>query len=151
LRFFLGSFCLLLLWCSRADARVFRVGRSDDGVEATSLRGAILEANRRGGYNIVMLTGREYALTITGAYEDAARTGDLDITRGTLMILAAGEMATIDATKLGERVFQVHRGARLVLWGICLTGGRAPGGAYGSWAHLDGEPGGRFTTPVSLL
>ncbi len=71
-----------------------------------------------------------FHLTQAGADEDAARTGDLDITRGHLEIngLPLGD-TTIDATGLGDRVFQVDAKASLTLENVTLQGGTAYGGA----------------------
>src|SRR5262245_31336615 len=80
-----------------ALARTFLVIRTDDSTSVTSLRGAILEANRRGGYNVIVLTAANYRLTIQGIDDDAGLTGDLDVTQGTLMIVSSSGNAVIDA------------------------------------------------------
>ena len=49
--------------------------------------GAIIEANRRGGCNTIVLSSTNYPLTIQGADEDNCLTGDLDILRGSLTII----------------------------------------------------------------
>ncbi len=121
--------------------RIYTITDTNDTTGVTSLRGAIMDANRRGGNNLIYL-GREmrngpgdqpqfqgiYPLTIAGADEDAAQTGDLDITNGNLTIIGAGSNVTIDATSLGDRVFEILPQARLSLKSITIIGGNAPAG-----------------------
>lgn len=124
-----------LLLTAEARGRVYDITDTNDTTEITSLRGAVIDANARGGENIILL-GREpdrginqqrrqwtYRLTIPGADEDACRTGDLDVTRGSLTIIGAGPSVNIDATGLGDRVFHVLPGARLTLERLRVTGG----------------------------
>jgi hypothetical protein len=55
----------------------------------------------------IVLPANTYLLTLTGSGEDAAATGDLDIT-GNVTIFGAGAGSTIiDASALDDRVFQV--------------------------------------------
>src|ERR1039457_7306768 len=99
---------------------------TSDKTSANSLRGAILRANKFGGNNIIILARNHYQLTISGADEDACRTGDLDITRGNLTITGLSRsQVTIDATGLGDRVFHVLPGAHLTLVNLVVTGGSA--------------------------
>src|SRR5579871_4011672 len=80
------------------------VTTTNDSIEPGSLRAAIIAANHRGGNNVIRLRsslGNVYRLTIPGADEDSAQTGDLDITRGKVTIIGVGSNVTIDATGLG--------------------------------------------------
>lgn len=129
------SFGLLALLGFRTEARVFIVTDSSDSTNITSLRGAIVAANQLGGQNTIRFgapagegntIATVYHLTIAGALEDHAQTGDLDIERGTLTIDGQRQDIVIDATGLGDRIFRVHAGARLFLAHLTLTGGRAP-------------------------
>ena len=111
-----------------------------DSTNLNTLRGAILAANLLGGTNTILLTGGAYPLTISGAEEDAALTGDLDITAGKLTILGVfATNVTVDATGLGDRVFHVLPGAQLVLSNLLVTGGKGPDGVASGDA---GGPGG---------
>jgi predicted outer membrane repeat protein len=102
-----------------------------DGVAADvdgniTLRAAIMEANALAGDSVIILGPGTFNLTIAGAAESAALTGDLDITdlTGSLTITGAGSGQTIiDATDLGDRVFDVLSGANLTLDGVTVTGG----------------------------
>ncbi|MGB7876366.1 MAG: PxKF domain-containing protein, partial [Anaerolineales bacterium] len=79
-----------------------------------------------------------YTLSIAGTGEDAAATGDLDIT-GSLEIVGAGaETTIIDADDL-DRIFQIIPGASLMAQGLTIRNGNwdtgsgvyvAPGGTF---------------------
>src|SRR5689334_20797495 len=61
---------------------------SNDGactVALCSLRDAVIAANANAGADTITLSAGTYTLTLVGANEDAAATGDLDIT-GTVTI-----------------------------------------------------------------
>jgi hypothetical protein len=127
----------------RAQGLVFFVTDTNDGVRISNLRGAIIAANRIGGKNTIILgqpfgqrrnnIQRTFRLTIPGADETNARTGDLDITRGNLTIVGMSPNVTIDATGLGDRVFQVFSNAHLTLEDLTITGGTAPQAQQGSF------------------
>ena len=133
-----------------APARTYTVTATNDSVGTDALRGAILDANRLGGNNVIILADARkvrgahaplvFHLTLTGADEDAARTGDLDITRGSLTISGAVTNIMLDATGLGDRVFQVSHNASLTLINLTIAGGTAPGNNYPSMQN--GESGG---------
>ena len=155
---FLVVFVILFLFGLQAQGRIYVVTDTSDTVKITSLRGAIIDANRHGGNNTIILIrtgflgllGQQsnqrgnqqsfFYLTISGADEDAARTGDLDITRGNLAIIGVGSNVTIDATGLGDRVFQVFPRAGLTLNNLTITGGTAP--RIGDSYFGSGESGG---------
>ena len=113
----------------------------DDGTDGVcSLRAAVRFANdpangdadcgADGGapYTVLLQGGQTYGLTIDGAGEDAAATGDLDITAGLVAIVVDGlGNATVQQTA-ADRVFQVAPGAGLALEGITVTGGREDDG-----------------------
>lgn len=128
--------------CDSALATTFVITDTLDSTNITSLRGAIIAANAAGGENMIILTGSSYPLTISGADEPGAYTGDLNITNGSLIIEGAAPATThLDATGLGDRVFQVSSNAQLVLINLVIQGGSAPyffDPAY----TFDGESGG---------
>ncbi|MGY1712446.1 CSLREA domain-containing protein [Geodermatophilus sp. SYSU D00758] len=97
-------------------------GRCADMDGACSLRAAVQEANALGGGTIEPAEGT-YALSLAGTGEDAAATGDLDVT-GRLTLRGGG--ATVDARGL-DRVFDVRPGAWLHLEAVTVTGGAARG------------------------
>lgn len=111
-----------------------------DGIVAdangnVTLRAAIQEANALGGDALIILGAGTYDLSLLGADEDDADTGDLDITNttGTLTIVGAGsDLTIINAAGLGDdRVFDVLAGAELTLDGLMVTGGNIVGGSGG--------------------
>jgi hypothetical protein len=94
----------LLLAARPAHAATFAVDRNDDPDPTTanactaapndcSLRGAIVAANAADGPDDITLPADDYALTRAGADEDAASTGDLDVT-GDLTLTGAGARTT---------------------------------------------------------
>jgi hypothetical protein len=155
----LGSFptamAVLLMFNSSALAHIFIVTDTNDTTNPTSLRGAIIAANQRGGENTILLGEPNphdtkqwtYQLTISGADEDAGLTGDLDITQGRLEIIGRSRV-TINATGLGDRVFQVCSNAFLKLENLNITGG-SPGAGSGIFAN--GEPGGAILNAGTLF
>jgi hypothetical protein len=150
---FMAALFVPLLFNLQAQGRIYVVTDTNDTAKITSLRGAVIDANRIGGNNTIML-GRQssrrnnqqpvFHLTLSGANEDGARTGDLDVTRGSLTIIGATNSVTIDATGLGDRVFQILPHARLTLENITITGGTAPQAEFGSFYSptRDAEKGG---------
>ena len=130
----LAVFFLLTVIAFRSSALTFDITDTNDTTSVKSLRGAILWANWFGGNNTVRLyapTGAPhpwiYHLTIGGANETNSKTGDLNITRGSLTIVGESADIAIDATALGDRVFQVAPKARLTLKNLIITGGTASG------------------------
>ncbi len=96
-----------------------------------SLRAAIMEANALAGADTITLPAGTYALTLAGAGEDAAATGDLDITGGklpgSLTINGDGAATTIiDGGDL-DRVFHVASGT-VSISGVTIRNGSAASG-----------------------
>lgn len=100
-------------------------GLCADAEGACTLRAAIQEANALGGSVDVHLPAGLYVLGLAGAGENAAATGDLDITAH---VEIHGDDATIDANGT-DRAFHVTGGASLHLHDLMITGGRVGGGA----------------------
>lgn len=110
---------------------------SDSNVSgAGSLRDAIIAANADTGKatDTILLNAGTYTLSVpnsaTGGQENAAQTGDLDITntRHELIIEGAvsssGAIATIIDQTVADRVFQVF-GARVDFENVIIEGGQA--------------------------
>lgn len=88
-----------------------------------TLRAAIQETNALPGMDIIILPSGIYTLTIPGANEDNAATGDLDI-RDDLTI--TGELSTttiIDGNQL-DRVFEILDPAKVSLSGMTIQNGK---------------------------
>ncbi len=88
-------------------------GKGLDGL--ISLREAIIASNNTAGHQTIFLAAGNYTLSLAGLWDDLSLTGDLDIT-GDITIQGAGAgLTTIDASLLGDRVFDVKSGASLTL------------------------------------
>ena len=134
----IASICLtigLLFFCliPAANAENYYVDRFDDTANATncslylpndcSLRGAIIKANQDSAHDDIYLSAGTYTITIAGTWEDAALTGDLDITEG-LTIQGGTAGVTIDGASL-DRVFHVM-GGTTYFYDLTITGGNSP-------------------------
>jgi hypothetical protein len=82
---------LLLAGRDRAHAATMTVDRTDDAAAATactpapndcSLRGAAIASNGTAAGDPIVVPAGTYVLTTSGAHEDAAATGDLDVLGG---------------------------------------------------------------------
>ncbi len=99
-------------------------GVADDHEGNATLRAAIMEANSLAGENTIRIPPGTYKLSIGGQNEDAAATGDLDIT-GDLVIRGAGADKTfLDAASI-DRVLHVLSGVKVILYDVTVTGGSA--------------------------
>lgn len=96
----------------------------DGPVGSGSLRSAIICANLTPGADVITLPAGTYMLTLTGPGEDAAATGDLDITEG-LTINGAGAATTIINGAQSDRVFEVRGPITVALNGLTMTNGQA--------------------------
>jgi hypothetical protein len=91
-----------------------------------TLRAAVQTANAEPGPDTILLRSSRYALSSSGPGEDAAATGDLDVT-GALTVVGGGFRATlIDGRRLGDRIFDVLPGSALALSQASLLSGKAP-------------------------
>jgi subtilisin family serine protease len=102
-----------------------------DGIAAdtrgnTSLRAAIMHANNAGVPTTIVLPDGIYTLTIPGAGEDAAATGDLDLTSSDgISILGGAAPSTIIDAKQLDRIFDVDLPAIATIRGITVQNGSA--------------------------
>ncbi|MEW5987776.1 MAG: hypothetical protein AB1791_14170 [Chloroflexota bacterium] len=106
-----------------------------DGICATAagectLRAAVMETNALAGENTIVLPAGTYTLTIAGAGEDAAATGDLDISHNLTLVGEGNDLVAIDGNGkvTGDRVFHLLSPAEATLTGITIRGGSAPSG-----------------------
>lgn len=150
-----------------AEGRVYVVTNTNDTTDISSLRGAIIAANGQPQKapirekNTILLSSavsgrvlknpnfkQVFHLTIAGVDETNSMTGDLDITRGNLTIIGNVPNVIIDATGLGDRVFQVFPKAQLTLENLTIIGGTSPTGE-GLFAR--GESGGAIYNAGTLV
>lgn len=105
-----------------------------------TLRAAVQTANAHVGADTIVVPGGTYVLSLHGSGEDAAATGDLDITDSvTIQAQTAGIIPTIDGDG-ADRIFDIgstNSSIKVTLFGLRLTHGVA-GPAGTAW----GEQGG---------
>lgn len=92
----------------------------DDG--HCTLRAAIQEANALGGSWSIDLSGVSAVLSLAGAGEDAAATGDLDVTATIDLRATSASLATVSASDL-DRAFDVQPGGSLTLHNLMVSDG----------------------------
>jgi CSLREA domain-containing protein len=108
------------------------VTRADDpvpngcAVGDCSLREAIIAANGSSGADSITLDPVSYVLSLAGAGEGAAATGDLDITSPVTLTGGGAGLTTIDGSDL-DRVFDVATGSSLTLVDLTVTNGTSDG------------------------
>jgi len=88
-----------------AHAATFNVTTEDDGGPG-SLRQAIIDANLTVAADTINLPDGTYTLTLGGAGEDAAASGDLDITENLTIVGDGQDTTIIDGNEL-DRVFHI--------------------------------------------
>ena len=98
-----------------------------DGVCATTggactLRAAVQEANALAGADTIIVPAGLYTLTISGQDEDAAATGDLDLTQNVTINGAGLTTTIIDGNGL-DRLFHVTGPYAVTLTGLTMRGG----------------------------
>jgi len=120
-----------------------------DSVGACALRAAVQEANALPGPDTITLGAGTFVLSIAGAGEEVAATGDLDVTDALTFQGAGRSDTSIDAQLLrdpftgeGDRVLDVHAASAVTLRQLTLTGGVPSadgGGLRVVGASLDAE------------
>lgn len=134
----------LLLLASTASAAEFVVTKTADTADGScdatdcSLREAVIAANGQAGDDVITLPAGLYVLSHAGSGEDAAATGDLDVTDN---LTVNGEGAAATAIHGGggfladpDRLFNVFGTANLSLSGLTLRNGTPPAGSGGAVA-----------------
>jgi CSLREA domain-containing protein len=133
----------LVGFAAAAGTSTFKVNSAGDAADASpgdgkcrtatgtcTLRAAVMEANASAGADTIQLAAGTYRLSIPGTAENAALTGDLDVT-GDLTIRGAGAARTIIDGGAVDRIFEVAAPARLSLSKLTLRNGNATGGERG--------------------
>jgi hypothetical protein len=106
-----------------------------DGIPETpdlgqcTLRAAVQTANEEPGHDVIRLRSARYVLSIQGAGDDLALTGDLDITEDVTIDGGGYQVSLIDGKRLKDRIFDVRPGAQLTFMQASMLSGRAPAAA----------------------
>src|SRR2546428_2051567 len=106
-----------------------------DGVCATaagtcSLRAAVQESRSLPGPDTIILPSGIYTLTIAGAGNNSATSGDLDISEDLTIVGAGARTTIIDGNRL-DRVFDVRNPVPVSISGVTIRNGLAPGTSDG--------------------
>lgn len=109
-------------------------GICDTGTGECTLRAAIQEANALSGDDIITIPAGTYILTIVGSDEDAAATGDLDITSNLTINGANANSTVIDANGI-DRVFDIIGGVTVNISDVRVSGGDPSGFIGGGGLH----------------
>lgn len=143
------AFTLLsLCFVAHSASQNFSVNSSTDNVDINpgdgigadilgrcTLRAAVMEANALGGNHTIMLPPGTYTLTISGSSENAATSGDLDITCN-LSIIGGGAASTIIDGGGIDRVFEVHSGTAVQMNMVTVRNGTGDGGGVLNWGTM---------------
>ena len=142
-----------------ARAATFTVDSTADEVDAApgdgvcasaanhcTLRAAVMEANALPGGDAIVLPAGTFHLSLVGDGEDAALTGDLDVTDSVEITGAGADTTAIDGYG-ADRIFDVIGGA-LSLTNLTLRRGSPSGGNGGAIQHAG--PGALTLTSVRL-
>jgi CSLREA domain-containing protein len=136
----IGILVATLFIAVSSEAAVFIVNSFNDAVDASigngvcataagecTLRAAIQEANFFNDSDTINLPSGLFLLTIDGADEDMAATGDLDILN-TVTISGTGTATHINGNgaMVGDRIFEVH-GGDVLIYSLKITNGRVDG------------------------
>jgi hypothetical protein len=121
----------------RADSRPAPADPNDPhfvppGLHHCTLRAAIQAANHHPGPDYIFLPAFHFDLSQPGAHEDAAKSGDLDVTDDVRIRGAGRDVTVIDARKTGDRVFEVAHGVKFQLFDLTVSNGRVPLPAKGA-------------------
>lgn len=141
------TFLLVMLTTVYVQADTFTVNDTTDAVDdnpgdticatadgTCTLRAAIQEANALGGTDEIVLPAGMFLLTLDGAGENLAATGDLDIL-GALVIRGAGVHQTIIDGLGADRIFDNTAGFSLTIRQVMLRDGNAGADDGGAILH----------------
>jgi CSLREA domain-containing protein len=120
--------------CDAAEILVTKTADTNDGVCSAadcSLREAVIRANTCPGTQTIRIPGGTYTLTHTGIDENAAATGDLDLTDSVNIL--GNDRPVIDGNA-ADRIFDVKPGVTANLSGLVIQNGFASYGA-GIWSN----------------
>jgi CSLREA domain-containing protein len=103
-----------------------------------SLREAVRAANAAAGADVIVVPAGAYRLTLTGANENHAASGDLDVTEA-VTIRGHGAPTTIVRGLGADRIFEIRPSASATISGLTMQGGNPgdhPGGGILATGNL---------------
>lgn len=135
-----------------AAAVTFTVTRTDDQLDSApgdgqcaalngggcSLRAAVQEANALFGADGIYLPAGTYLLSLGGAGEDLAASGDLDIASAITLLGTGWAVTSIEMQSFGDRIFDVQGFSVLELGDVTLSGGLVAGDGGGVYVRTGG-------------
>ena len=115
-------------FCGVTTYTVSKFNDTNDGVcdADCSLREAVINSNVCAGTQTIDIPAGIYDLSIAGTGEDAAATGDLDLTDDAILMGLGAPF--IDANGI-DRVFEIHNTATVEIHTMLIRGGEAQQGA----------------------
>ncbi len=150
----LASLALLAFAHAPAFAATFVINTTDDLTDANigdgvcetinancSLRAAVQEANAFSGTDSLTVPAGTYNLSLSGVGEDAAATGDLDITDDLTVNGAGANQVFIDGMA-ADRIFNIAQAKTVILNGITIRNGLADGISLNNTTNTGGFGGG---------
>ena len=145
-------FLITLLSSVTAFAANFTVDSTTDAVDANigngtcataanecTLRAAVQEANTAAGPHTITLPAGLFPLTVAGAGENLAATGDLDILQE-VTVKGAGKDQTFIDGQLADRIFDVQAAVPVTLQDLTVQSGFALAGTGGGMLSPAGAP-----------
>ncbi len=126
-------------------------GVCDDGAGRCTLRAAIQETNALPGADTITLPAGTYTLSIPGVDEDAAATGDLDITDDLTLTGADRDTTVIDGGAIDRVIHSALDGQSITvaISGVSIQNGSASRGGGGIFNGRFGK--GKFTLTDSKV
>ena len=113
-------------------------GIAADAAGTTTLRAAVMQANHLPGTQTIILGAGVHRLSVPGTDEDAAVTGDLDITDDLVLIGAGVGQTMLDAADLDRVLHVLGSDVTVSVAGVSISNGREVlgGGIYADLATL---------------
>ncbi len=121
------------------------VTTTTDSADNSSLRACVIWSNANAGTDTITIPAGTYTLTRAGTGEDAADTGDLDITDDVIINGNAAAATIIDGNSL-DRVFDII-GADVTMTNVTVQGGDVTGNGGG----IDVDATGSLTMTHSTI
>ena len=136
-RWLAAALLALPLCAGAATFTVTKTADTNDGAcdADCSLREAVVAANAAAGADTIILPAGTYGLTLVGVGEDAAATGDLDISDDSTITGAGAATTIIDGNAADRVVHILGSAASVTISGVTIRNGS---GGFGGGITKDG-------------